>query len=94
MHQILITSVLMNLLSTLSLPRTSLGKPYVLKLKLNCIWRKSMRETWQGNFRFYVQNINDFLEKATAYLIFATFIMILLIMIGGGYMSCVFEKNK
>ena len=53
-----------------------------------------MRETWQGNFRFYVQNINDFLEKATAYLIFATFIMILLIMIGGGYMSCVFEKNK
>lgn len=43
----------MSELSTLSLPRISLGKPSGLKLNFNCIWRKRMRETWQGSFINY-----------------------------------------
>ena len=53
-----------------------------------------MRETWQGNCLFSVQNKNNFLVKATAYVILATSIMILLIMIGGGYMSSLSKETR
>ena len=52
-----------------------------------------MREIWQGSFRLSVRINNIFLVRATAYLIFLTAILIMLIMIGGGYMNFVSTKE-